>query len=246
MTELAVLVPVLARPQNVAPLVQSFLAGCPEDSRLCFLSAADDEAEHGAIIDALCVAGEQGYEQRIVNFLCLANDRTWPQRINAGVQSINADWYLCAADDITFEAGWWDATLLARNQGYGVIGTNDAHPGEKGNPAVAAGCHTCHPLISRAYIDEFGTVDESGKVAYEGYSHWYVDNEIVRTAMARKQWIYVREAVIRHLHPYWRGTDNVPWDDTYTAGEANSHADQLVWESRIHLIEAEEERCRAL
>ncbi len=234
--ELAVLVPVLNRPQNVAPLVESFLAGCPEDSVLCFIDEHDEQANEFAAI-------KPHLRQERVRWFAQDGAHTWPQKINFGAWVINADWYLCAADDITFEPGWWDATLSARSQGYGVIGTNDAYPGEKGNPAVAAGCHTCHPLISRAYIEQFGTVDEAGKAVHDKFHHWYVDNELVRTAMARKQWIYVREAVIRHNHPYWeRGT----WDDTYTTGEANSHADQLLWESRVHLIEAEEERCRNL
>ncbi len=236
MTELAVLVPVLSRPQNVAPLVASFLAGCPDDSKLVFIFDWDDIDEHMAVEDLL------RWEPPLIVAITHDEAHTWPEKINYGVNSIRAEWYLCAADDITFEPGWWDATLTARNQGFGVIGTNDAYPGEKGNPAVAAGCHTCHPLISAEYIKTFGTVDQPGLAVHDGYSHWYVDNELVRTAMARKQWTYCRDAVLRHNHPYWdRGT----WDDTYTAGEANSHADQLVWESRIHLIEAEEERCRS-
>jgi hypothetical protein len=220
---LAVLVPVLGRPQNVVPLVRSFVeSGTP--GQLRFVVTLGDDEEHRAVVDAQShnVGRTEGHAV------------TWPEKINLGVESIAADWYLCAADDIRFTPGWWDATRELRNGLAGVIGTNDALPGTPGNPAVAAGSHTCHPLIRASYIREYGTIDEKGKAVHDGYRHWCVDNELVVTAMIRDRWAFCREAVLIHDHPYWgRGT----WDATYQLGETNNQADLELWRWRAkHLL----------
>jgi glycosyltransferase involved in cell wall biosynthesis len=217
---LAVLVPVLNRPQNVAPLVESFLAHCPPDSRLDFLVSAYDTAEMDEIlVQHVNNIGRVWFWHPV--------GTSWPKRINYGVAHVDADWYLCAADDITFTEGWWEATEQARGQGYGVIGTNDSATGT-GNPAVATQAHTCHPLVARWYVD-LGTWDRPGQIACEDYHHWYVDNEIVVTAKYRQAWCYVKEAILEHHHPYWKGVDNVPWDDTYTLGESRANEDKRTW-----------------
>lgn len=226
LTDLAVLVPVLARPQNVAPLVESFLAcPLPSDARLVFYANEDDLDE---IAELRRVCGVDGqWPGTLTNEI-----RTWPQKINYGVADplmADVDWFLCAADDVTFTPGWWEATAdLRADPRIGVIGTNDSADGS-GNPAVAAGEHTCHPLIRASYIRDYGTWDEKGVAVHSGYAHWFVDNELVVTAKMRRAWAYCKEAVIQHNHPYWgRGQ----WDATYALGEANAEADKQLWFER--------------
>lgn len=80
---------------------------------------------------------------------------------------------------------------------------------------------------------DYGTVDERGRAVHGGYSHWFVDDELVWTAKHRNAWAFCREAVIEHLHPYW-GT--APMDATYQLGEANAAADAELFRTRAHLF----------
>ena len=219
MTELAVLVPVLNRPQNVAPLVESFLVGCPEDSQLWFIVNANDYDEYGEVRE---------HRGKRVDYL-FADGTTWASKINRGTDCVSsADWYLCAADDVTFTPGWWEATKELRDdERIGVIGTNDSTTGT-GNPRVLAGEHTCHPLVRRSYIETCGTIDTPGLAVHPGYQHWCVDDELVWTAKLRNAWAFCRDAVIEHHHPFWKPNE-VAWDDTYAKGDANKEADMALW-----------------
>lgn len=232
MTELAVLVPVLNRPQNVKPLVESFLAGCPEDSFIWFLCSTGDDAEWDAVM-----AERQKYdmERIVVSMGGYAGEGTWPAKINLGTEVQGVDWYLFAADDVEFRPGWWEATKELRDDpSIGVIGTNDSSTGS-GNPRVAAGEHTCHPLVRAEYIREFGTIDQRNLAVHPEYHHWCVDDELVWTAKLRSAWAFCREAVIEHNHPYWKPGE-VPWDETYALGEANNNADLALWRYRAEHV----------
>lgn len=227
--ELAVLVPVLNRPQNVVPLVESFLSGCPDNSVLLFLVNKYDGEELRAIDTATDKLTSPDYARVDVY---PTTYETWPQKINLGAAIAQADWYLCAADDITFIPGWWDATAdLRADPQIGVIGTNDSHNGT-GNAAVAEGTHTCHPLIRGTYIRDYGTWqidpgDGPGKAVSDAYHHWYVDNELVITAKLRNAWAFCADAVLEHRHPYW-GFD-VPFDETYQLGQSHAEEDKQTW-----------------
>lgn len=220
MHELASLIPVLDRPQNVVPLVQSFLtSGTP--GVLVFICSPDD-------VDEWIAVQSQASLARVL-VVPTTEAVTWPAKVNLGVSEVDADWYLCAADDITFTPGWWDTTLAARcDPRIGVIGTNDSANGT-GNQAVAQGQHTCHPLIRRTYILERGIWGEPGKAVCEDYHHWYCDQELVITAKLRKAWAFCAEALLVHNHPYWGLGE---WDNTYALGESRAMEDQKLWETR--------------
>lgn len=230
-TELAVLVPVLNRPANVAPLVESFLANCPDGSNLYFLIARSDREELLEVDRVQALA--PGYPDHSTVRSWVTDVASWPEKINWGVTHIDADWYLCAADDVEFTPGWWEATKeLRENPQIGVIGTNDSAT-NSGNPRVAAGDHTCHPLIRGTYVHDHGTIDEPGKAVHDKYSHWYVDDELIYTAKSRNAWAFCKDAVIEHLHPYWGKGE---WDTTYAKGEENAEADEALFISRAHLF----------
>ncbi len=213
-TPLIVLVPVLNRPQNVAPLIESFEAsGTP--GALIFVMTEGD-ADEQTVVKA---ATPYWMESPLV---------TWPEKINWAYNYVrdNADWVLFGADDITFHEGWWDATgPLRAVPEVSVIGTNDL-----GNPRVIAGEHTTHALVRSTYL---GTVDDPDSIVHTGYKHWCVDDEFLWTAKMRGCWSFCPGAVIEHNHPYWKKGE---WDDTYAKGEENSAADLALWAERAPLL----------
>lgn len=222
-----VLVPVLNRPQRVAPLVESFLAHSPARARLAFVSNIGDDDEWDAIIE-VCSEG------RIEVMLTAADRTTYPQKINdATVWSANdpngaEPLVVCAADDVQFTHGWLDAIEACIAPGIGVIGTRDGGV----NPRVARGTHSCHSAVLRSYIDEHGGSDTPGEVLHEGYRHTHCDDELVQTARARRAFV-MSEAVLEHLHPYAK---TAPMDDTYRLGMASIEQDKRLWARRRRRI----------
>jgi hypothetical protein len=212
---LAVLVPVLNRPQNVAPLVESFLSsGTPGFLR--FMVSEGDDEEWNA------VAAAWSYDHRVGGIISYGA-HSWPEKINFGVEQWDADWYLCAADDVTFTEGWWDATeQLRTDPSIGVIGTNDSVTG-RGNPRVASGDHTVHPLVRGIYARTPNL--DGGPFCVESVKHWYSDDLIVAVAQHRGAWAFCPEAIIEHHHPYWH-PNTIPFDATYQLGESSAEQDR--------------------
>ncbi len=232
----AVLVPVLARPKNVLPLLESFLASCAAgvDATLFFLVSSDDREEERAIVDAaqrlnlippfdLKIA--RWYAGKIGCLRAPSDSGTWAKKINLGYRSTREPWMLLGADDLHFHAGWVDSVREHLDAGArGVIGTNDL-----GNGYTVTGWHSTHPLVSRKYADLHGTVDGPGAICHAGYKHNFVDNEIVATARARNEFLHVPECVVEHLHPLWgKGED----DSTYRLGQSSFVEDSVLYEER--------------
>jgi len=220
---LATLVPVLNRPENVGRTVWSW-----RESRtpglLVFIVELDD-------IDELIEVHKHAAAD--VEYIQVIGAHTWPEKINTAIRQVPAEWYLCAADDVLFHKGWWKATeQLRKDPTVGVIGTNDM-----GNPRVLAGEHTTHPLIRRQYVLEQGTLDKPGIAVHEGYKHWYCDDELVITAKMRGAWAFSHDAKVQHLHPYWQ--PEIPVDDTYRLGESSADEDRAVFVQRMaeHIVE---------
>lgn len=208
METLATLVPVLNRPQNVGPLVRSW-----SDSRtpgvLVFLVEATD-------VDELLAVHPHVEASRFVRLVPVVDAHTWGEKINVGISVVEAQWYLCAADDVRFHKGWWKATSTLRDDPeVCVIGTNDL-----GNPRVISGDHTCHPLVRGTYARTPNL--DGGPFCPEAITHWGVDDVIVNRAKVEGVWASCLGAVVEHLHPYWQ-PEQVPWDETYAEGEASAN-----------------------
>lgn len=210
----AILVPVLRRPHRVAPLLESIEAATPEPHRVLFVASPEDEVELRAL--------EQAGADRLVT--------TWPggtrgdyaRKINAGYQATEEPLLFLAADDLHFHPGWLErACERLGDPAVGVVGTNDL-----GNPRVLAGKTATHSLVTRAYIDERGTVDEQGKVLHEGYPHEYVDTEFVETAKRRGAWAFAADSIVEHLHPHW---GKAPTDELYDA-----HAERMAAGAQLY------------
>jgi len=215
----AVLIPVLARPQNAFKVVAS-LVDEPRARPLFLLSPGDN--------DELAAVRMTGCDHLIVPWD--AGDGDWARKINLGCTLTAEPFVFTGADDLEFQAGWLDACLAQVSEGGDggwLIGTND-----DANPLVKRGQHSTHSLVSRDYVER-GTVDEPGKLLHEGYRHQWVDNELVETAMARRRWRFAAEARVLHHHPIFDRT--VARDATYMKALSGTEHDRELFRSRRHL-----------
>lgn len=209
-----VIVPVLGRPHNVAPLVES-LRSSTDDARLVFVVDADDDLE----IDAIEAAGAD----MIVN---RGESKTFATKANLGYGQTTEPWLLFVGDDVQFHPGWLDAALAAAGDRFHLVATNDMR-----NAAVMAGMHATHPMMRRSWIDTHGASwDGPGTVAHEGYRHWYVDNEWTTVARRAGVFTYAPNARVEHQHPIW---GDVYWDATYLLGQVHAEDDQRLFVSRL-------------
>jgi glycosyltransferase involved in cell wall biosynthesis len=220
--EIVVLVPVLGRPANAAPLVESLAAATTVPHRCLFICSPDDDQQIKACeatsADLLVVEWGPGQGD-------------YARKINRGFDASDEPWAFLAADDLNFHPGWDERALETFTRtGVGVIGTQDL-----GNPRVKRGHHSTHSLVSRAYIDQYGsgTVDNSGRVLCELYSHQFVDNELVETAKTRGQFAFSPKSVVEHLHPHWGHTE---MDDTYAKALQDGSHDGSLYIRRSHLF----------
>jgi hypothetical protein len=218
---LAILIPVLARPQNVAPLVASLQAVTTTEHRIVWLCSPGDDEEIAACRETDGEVMVMSWEPGRADFA---------KKINYAFTHTSEPWLFQGADDLRFSAGWdAHALLTADRTSCGVVGTNDL-----GNPLVKRGVHSTHTFFSRSYIETHGgTVDGSGIVFSEAYSHEYCDNEFVDTAKARGQFVSCKRSVVEHLHPHWGKSE---MDSTYEKATANTLKDRQLYSQRIRNV----------
>jgi GT2 family glycosyltransferase len=215
----AVLVPVLNRPGNAAPFMESLRASTGLATAYAVVeSEGDDETRL-----AWAAAGAERIDS--------GGGHTFAEKVNTGFDMTSevdpSPWLFIVGDDVRFHPGWLDQALhVANTTGRSVIGTNDL-----GNRRTMLGEHGTHLLIRRSYVDEIGASWDGPKVVcHEGYRHWYVDDEIVTAAKQRGQWAPALGSVVEHLHPIWGKAAN---DDTYELGMGASKADEKVFRGRL-------------
>lgn len=233
----AIIVPVLGRPQNAAPFMESLKAagyGHSSDQPLVKVYAVCDEIEDTKVIGAWDDAGAEIIWASIWEsgpFLdgeAFQDERpgTFAEKVNLGYQATDEPWLFLVGDDVRFQPGWLDHAQHASRDGAHVIGTNDLK-----NPRVISGEHATHLLIRRNYIDERGASWDGPKVvAHEGYHHNFPDDEIVTVAKQRGVWAFAQHSKVEHLHPLWN--DNIEIDDTYKLGASFYEQDRALFEER--------------
>ncbi len=211
----AVLVPVMNRPQNVKPFMESLRASTGLATAY-FIADRDDNAEIEAVNNA-------GDDARLI-----ISDRgpTFAGKVNCGFKATTEPWVLVVGDDVRFHPGWLDhAMYAAQVTGKRVIGTNDL-----ANKYVMAGQHATHPLFRRDYVDELGgSWDGPGLIAHEGYHHWFVDNEFCQAALDRDEFVVALASIVEHLHPT---ADKAPDDEVYKLGRSRRLEDEALYVSR--------------
>lgn len=211
---LAVLVPVLRRPHRVAPLLDAIETTTP-GARVLFLADAADRPELDAIAAALPRAGLRVDVDR--------QGGNYAAKINRGVRATDEPYVFSAADDLEPQAGWLEAAIAAIEGRVQVVGVNDLIERDRR--------HATHFLFARAYAEQ-PTIDGRRGPFFEGYNHWWTDNELIATARHRRAYGYAADAYVLHLHPM---ADRAADDSTYRRGRARSQRDRQIFERRRHL-----------
>ena len=227
----AVLVPVLNRPERVRPLVESFhAAASAHDAKLYFIAQEGDSKE----ISEIAIQLGMGRCQLIT---VPPEKQSWAKKINIGYEQTREPWMLLCGDDVAFTSGWLNTFghYASTHHDTGVIGTNDGSMSsrrmermrQRGRMDVVRS--SPHPLVSRRYIDAFGTVDEMGAVVHGGYHHNFPDTELCATARMRESFLFAVDIVVFHLH---HSGDHVPFDETYRLGMSRYADDEALFNAR--------------
>ena len=215
----AIIVPVLGRPQNAKPFMESLKASGAE---LAKVYAVVDHADVKTLA-AWRMAGAQ-----VIQYDDGPPDSpggTFAAKVNLGYVCTDEPWLLLVGDDVRFKPGWLDHAQHAARDGAHVIGTNDLH-----NSRVTSGEHATHLMVRRAYVDERGASWDGPKVVcHEGYRHNFVDDEMVTVAKQRGVWAFAEYSKVEHLHPLWK---NAEMDATYELGASFALQDKVLFEQR--------------
>lgn len=208
MTSIAVLVPVLNRPRNVAPLLKSIRETTP-GATVLFIADPHDKAEH----EAIYAAGGQ----------LISPGGNYAHKINTGARTTTEPLLVLAADDLRFRSGWLEAAQATMTDGVQVVGLNDLIP----RPLRPD--HATHFLMTREAAN-LPCLDKSPGPLYEGYRAWRVDDELIVTATLRGMYAYAPGALVEHLHPM---AGKAADDATYRKGRATARIDSRIFHRRM-------------
>lgn len=216
MDAVAFIVPVLNRPWRVEPLVRSIEDATPEPHRIVFVADEGDHAE----LEAIEAAGKA--------VLVVEPGTRYGRKINLGYRATTEPFIFTGADDLNPHFGWFTSALAHMRDGIGVVGTVDLC-----NDRTRTGQTSTHSLVRRSYIEErSGVADAADQVYCELYTHEYVDDELVRTAMKRHAYAHAFDSVVEHLHP---NVGKAPMDLTYELGRQRTLQNRRLFMSRRRL-----------
>lgn len=201
---IAILIPVLRRPHRVEPVLRSIRSSTP-GALVLFICDPDDEEE----IDAI---EREGGEFTTV-------DGNYARKIRHGVEETTEPLIFTGADDLEFLRGWLESAEAELERGAQVVGVNDLIPRRRD--------HATHFLMTRGYAER-PAIDGSPGPFFEGYWHWWCDDELIATARKRGVYAYAERARIRHHHPMVGGED----DETYRRGRERRQEDRRLFLER--------------
>lgn len=231
MERVAVLAPVLNRPQRAATMRESLGDTAPV---FWLVSPGDDDE-----IQAVHEHRRPGDEIVLVPWEPGPGD--YARKINQGAKLAANDgfgWVFTGADDLTFHDGWLDAAWRVHTMnGCRVVGTNDLW-----NPMVRSGRHSTHTLVKLDYVMEQGASwDGPGVLLHEGYDHQCVDNELVAAAQMRGEFAFAKHSIVEHLHPFAKKAE---MDSTYEKALAKGRQDIQLFRVRLSRARADRMRSR--
>jgi hypothetical protein len=215
-----ILIPVLGRPHNAAPLVQNIRDTTKTDINILFLCSKGDPEQIKAC---------QATDARTAFTDFPAGPADYAKKINLGFQATESEWVFMCADDVRFEPNWDTNALKVAGTRYHVVGTNDL-----ANAQVQRGLFGTHSLIRRRYVTDTGADAEGtpGTVLHEGYDHNFVDRELCHVAQHRGVFAFARHSRVRHYHMLWK---TAAPDATYRKALKHFRQDQQLFLSRAHL-----------
>lgn len=147
----------------------------------------------------------------------LGADRlTYWQAMAEETRLTDAPFLVNLANDLLPGQHWLGRAVAAYQatfgDGPGLLGFNDGHHETE---------HSCHFLISRTLLDDYG-----GWPVW--YDHNYGDTELCQRAIADGLYAKAPWATLFHDHPYFGGDD----DNVYAEGRAKAEQDRLLYERR--------------
>jgi hypothetical protein len=228
--EVAVIVPVLRRPQNAEPFMRSLRASTGLARAYAVADADDvDTIEAWRKAGAEVIVRDPVWEvaNTLPNGDVPPRPGTFAEKVNAGYRATKEPWLFLTGDDVKFYPGWLDhAQHVGEILEADVVGANGL-----GNERELRGEHAAHLLIRRSYVDTVGASwDGPGAVTHEGYRHWFVDDEIVTAAKQRGKWQMALGAIVEHRHPlFGKGEE----DEVYALGQASAENDRDLFRSRL-------------
>jgi hypothetical protein len=217
MGSIDIVVPVVGRPQNARPFMESFLESGARELGAIVLPVVEEG-------DRESLEAWSQWEGDGASVIVEPSARTFAEKANAAFARTGGEWLFLVGDDVRFHPGWLGAALGAAADGASVVGTNDLL-----TDRVRRGDHATHMLVSRRYVEEVGAGWDGPGVLCHPYRHWYVDDEIVAAAKQRGAWAPCPEAVVEHVHHL---DGKVEKDSVYAAAEAASAADRAEFEER--------------
>jgi hypothetical protein len=226
MTDVAVFVPAMKRPQNVAALVESFDASNDGTATLYFVCDADDVEQVAAVADssATLIISDRG--------------TSFASKVNDAYAKTSQSFIFVAGDDVEFTPGWLDAPRALSDR-FDVIGTNDSEEGRVRNPKVARGTHSDHFFMRRDYIEVAGgSLEGPGFPLAEAYYHFFTDVETIQLAKARGVFSPCLTSRVIHHHPGYDGREDLRLaDSTYMRATEFSEMDTIAFRRRAGLID---------
>lgn len=213
-----VLVPVLRRPQNVRPFIESLRQFSTRLNSIMFLCSQSDTEE---IMEVKLNKGNA--------VMCewKPGRGDYARKMNYGFALTDSPYVFLAADDISFTKNWDSEVLaVAESSAAGVIATNDC-----ANPSVKRGEFGTHCLVRRSYVDIMGaSLEGPGHLLSETYDHNFVDRELCHLADERGLYAFAEKSHVVHMHPHW-GTAKM--DATYRKGTAQFRQDRRLFLRRM-------------
>ena len=156
----ALLIPTLGRPGQLADLLANLQHAAGEIATPYLLVEAHDQATREA--------AERLGAQVVLN----EGPSTFPSCINTGYRRTTEPFVFTGADDIRLRPGALEAAAACmEDPAIGVVGTHDPiHPFPD---------HSTHSLVRRSYVQEQGGSPNLAETVLYPYGHSYADLEIV-------------------------------------------------------------------
>jgi hypothetical protein len=206
---IAVIIPTLGRPHKVQSIVTNLQETAPEVTPY-FVIEPNDAVTAEAVAD---VHGNTIINRRVASYA---------GAVNTALHETSEPYLYVSADDFEYHNEWLPP-LLNEIDSFGICGSNDLH-----NKEVLAGTMATSFLIRRDYAVT-ACIDQPGIMLHEGYTHNFVDTEVIGTARSRNQFKHCSNSHVEHKHYLW---GLAPHDDTYAKSVKQHEADWRTFNNR--------------